>query len=189
MSTNPIKLATLKPLVEQGYDLAVLSTIQRDVVMQVLEQFHMEHIDMSSPQVVLDYADNLLPNGFELQSLYFKRSASMASSPVEDLEQIASTLSLCAHHLEEAAVKGMSKDVTLRNHALMEQTISTRYAQLIQGATTLESYGVISTHLAERLTKLTERPSGPLGAFYDKALVMIEAGPEQRDHQRMRAAA
>jgi hypothetical protein len=100
MSTNPIKLATLKPLVEQGYDLAVLSTIQRDVVMQVLEQFHMEHIDMSSPQVVLDYADNLLPNGFELQSLYFKRSASMASSPVEDLEQIASTLSLFVDHFE-----------------------------------------------------------------------------------------
>jgi len=173
-SSTPLRLAALQELAAQHYDIGVLTMMQNDVLFQSIEEMQLMGAQDPAPNQVLGRADMLLPKGMGLQQMYFRRYASLTSAPVEELESTSSSLTLCAKHLEAIAARSLTKDQPLPAVASAYQVIGQRYAQLIQAARTLEDHGVISVSHAHRLSKLSDRPIGPLAHFYDKAIALLE---------------
>lgn len=173
-SSTPLRLAALQELADQHFDVGVLTMMQNDVMFLAIEEMQIHGLQDPSPIQVLARAEQMLPKAAGLQQMYFRRYASLASAPIEDLEAAASNLTLCAKHLEAIAARNLSKDQPLPAMANAMQVIGQRYAQLIQAARTLEERGVISVSHAQRLDKLSDRPDGPLEPFYDKAIALLD---------------
>ena len=69
---------------------------------------------------------------------------------------------------------------------MMDGFFRTMYAQLMQAAHTMEHSGVIPVHLKGKLSSLTDRPDGPLRAFYDKALAISASQSSDADASQLR---
>ncbi len=189
MSTHPIWMTALRKLADEHYDVAVLDLIQNDALIQAMERRAVLGLGVTSEpdlQALRSEAQALLPAGFALQSLYFQRFASMHARPIADLESACLSLSNCISALEGVAAQQMAQNVTLGTWAKIEQSIAERYAMLMRGAKTLEQHGLMSPHHEDRVASLTQRPMGPLAAFFDKAMTMMAS---QSTPERMRMAA
>ena len=180
-STTPLRIPALIELANEHYDIAILSMIQFDLMVQAMEIQALNGEDIVDERVMRD-AETLLPKGFALQQLYFQRVAALSRAPIEEVESIANTLAVCAKNLERTAARVSLRPMTLGERAQAEDVIAQRYAQIIRATRTIEERGVISVHHSERLDRLTARPSGPLASFFDKAmtLVSIQQPPRAR---------
>jgi len=189
MNTSPIWMPALKKLAEEHYDVAVLERIQSEATNQAVENRMLKGMSIDGVDAmksVLDEANALLPGGLDLQSLYFQRRANLALTDIQDLEATAETLVMCAEQLEKISSKVLARNLDVATFAQVEHSIGERYAQLIRGARTLEDAGVVSVLHFDRLVKLTERPFGPLSAFFDKAMALVD---HQDSMPKMRMAA
>ena len=189
MTTSPLWMKALAKLADQHYDVAVLAQIQSELSAQAIENRMLKgygtesHEDLKGARLE---AEALLPTGLELQSLYFQRRAGISLAPTRELETAAKTLTLCAEQLEKISGQVLAKGLKVADFAKAESAIGDRYAQIIRAARTLESNGVIPVLQREQLAKLSERPAGPLAAFFDKAMTLLEHHDQQ---PKMRMAA
>lgn len=189
MNTTPVRLKPLADMVEKGYDIIVLDSIQRSILMQVIEERRAIGLYEHPGRDVRLQAEALLPKGFALETLYMERRAAMVNADMEDLRATADNLSLCADNLEQIAARAMATQKPTAQQAEIEHLIAKRYAQLIIGAKTLEDQGVIAVHRRDELKKLTEPAEGPLRAFFTKAQILIEDMKQRAAPARMRMAA
>ncbi len=180
-SSTPLRLAALRELADQHYDISVLTLIQRGVVVAAIEEMQLNGIENPQAEAIRARAAQMLPEGYALTQMYFRRFAEMSSTPIEVLESTSSCLTFCAKHLEGIAARNLAQDQALPDFANAMQSIGHRYAQLIQAARTLEDNGVISVSHTQRLAKLVDRPEGPLEPFYDKALALLDHHQAPRD--------
>lgn len=183
-STTPLRIPALIELANEHYDIAILSLIQFDLMVQSMEMRALNGEDIVEDQVMRD-AESMLPKGFALQQLYFQRVASISRAPIEEIESIANTLAVCAKNLERTAARVSLRPMTVGERAKAEDVIAQRYAQIIRATRTIEERGVISIHHSERLERLLARPIGPLSSFFDKAMALVTA--QQPPRARMAA--
>lgn len=183
-STTPLRIPVLIELANEHYDVAILAMIQFDLMVQAMETRALMGEDMVGDAIMRDVED-LLPKGFALQQLYFQRYAALSRAPIEEVESISSTLAVCASNLERTAARVGLRQMTVGDRAKAEDVIAQRYAQLIRASRTIEERGVISLHHSVRLDRLLTRPTGPLEAFFDKAMTLVSA--QQAPRMRMAA--
>jgi hypothetical protein len=190
MSTTPLLIGRLQDLADKDFDLAALTMIQHQAIAQAIEARALKGESTSNRPAIVGEADRLLPQGDNLHRLYMETFIALRNKPLDDLEAVSNSLSLAAHHLERIAAKSMTKNVTLAQHAVIEQSIGERLAQLIDGARTLSQIGVTSVQHSDRLAKLTDCPVGPLGYFFDKAeSILAHKDAQEEQPVRMRMAA
>lgn len=173
-SSTPLRLAALLERADQHYDVSVLAVIQHNMVTAAIEEMQLQGIEAPERHAVLARAEQMLPSGYALTQMYFRRFTEMSSTPIEALESTSRSLTLCAKHLEGIAARNLAKEQALPELAWAMKSIGQRYAQLIRAARTLEDNGVISIGHTQRLAKLADRPEGPLEPFYDKAIALLD---------------
>lgn len=184
MTSTFVKIPQLQILASRGYDLAVLSAIEEAALMQAVEMREAKGLVAHPAGEARALAASLVPSGARLDQLYVETLAGMRSMPLRTLQRVADHLAFAAAGLEQTAARAASRPVTLGQYAKIQGAIGHRYAQIILAAQTMESAGMVPIHLQGRLSNLTERPDGPLEAFYDKAYSIAEAtraeqpGPE-----------
>jgi len=172
---NGLYLKPLKALQNQGFDLAVLLAMERDVLMRAHRSMALSGIVPTKANVI-EAATRDLPRDARLLQSYTETSATLSSRPVRELETIASMLSRCAVNLEAAAVRHVAGDSgNLADRARAHHAIGERLADLLRGAHTLETSGMIAApgH-AQRLESVaTFVQNGPLSKFLDKARALL----------------
>lgn len=184
-----LQINSLQKLSNEDYDQAVLSVIQTQAFAQVIESQLLMGNPAPKGESLVHLAQEALPKGDHLYKLYMHTYMNLAKQPIEDLESAAKDLSSSINSLERVAVSHMSKNMTLSNYARIEQSVGDRYAQIIIAANNLESIGVIPSQMNNRLLKISDRPSGPLEAFYDKAMAIVIDQYEKYTPEKMRMAA
>lgn len=184
---NTSSALRLKPLLEisEGRNLTTLLLIQNDMIRLAIEQLAISGEYEPSAADVMRHAQALLPEGQSLTQMYARRHAEIAQRPVADLEAVSRHLSVCAKSLERIAGRVLANHPPLAVMAEAEHTIATRYAQILQSSHDLEGLGVIGISQRDQIEKLTDRPDGPLSAFFDKAQVLL--AHNQQMPARMRA--
>ena len=189
MSSTILRSEALQKLANKGYDLAVLSAIEQSAFEQAIEMRELKGLQAHPAEEVCHLANALIPTGVRLDQLYVETLAGLRGKPLQTLQRVADQLAGAAQGLERTAARAASRPVTLAQFGKIQGAISSRYAQLIQAARTMESSGIIAVHLRGRLSKLSDPPDGPLLTFYDKALAIASATDLAQSRLRHRAAA
>ena len=186
MSSTILHSPELQRMAAKGYDLAVLSTIEESALMQAVEMRELKGLCAHPADEVRKLAHALVPNGVHLDQLYVQTLANMRGKPLQTLQRVADHLAAAATGLEQTAARATTRPVTLAQFGKIQGAIGARYAQLMQAAHTMEHSGVIPVHLKGKLSSLTDRPDGPLRAFYDKALAISASQSSDADASQLR---
>ncbi|HWS25829.1 MAG TPA: hypothetical protein VN259_04565 [Xanthomonadales bacterium] len=191
MASTIVRISQLQVMASRGYDLSVLSAIEHAAIAQAVDMREARGLRAHPGDEVLALAGTLVPGGAQLDQLYMETLSHLREKPLQTLERIADQLGSAAAALEQTAARSAARPVTLAQFAKIQGAIGQRYAQLIQAAQTLERAGVVPVYLQGRLANLSQRPDGPLGIFYDKAVALIDTdrhSPREPMRQRQRAA-
>lgn len=176
VAPNGLHLKPLQVLQHQGFDLAVLLAMERDALMRAHRCLELGGTTPTR-EALVDAATRDMPRDARLLQAYTEASATLSSRPVRELETIAEMLSKCAITLEAAAVRQVLRGPSenLAETARAHHAIGERLADLLRGAHTLETSGMIAApgH-AQRLQSVTTFvQTGPLSKFLDKARALL----------------
>lgn len=170
----------LQQLADMGFDRAVLLSIENKAMSEAVALREIKGDATHSDEEIRSLAKTLVPTGLTLREAYASMDRSMSSQSMQTLQRVAHQLEQAAGGLERIAARSAARPMKLAEFALVQQSIGTRYASLLQAAQTLERSGLIPVFLRRDLSQLTARPDGPLEPFYDKALTLID---ERTNHQ------
>src|SRR3989344_1479357 len=158
--TTALQIPALAKLHQAGFNPLVLRAIEDNAMMQAVEMRLMGGFAAHSTEDVVRTASDLQPFSEHLGRV------------AEDLEFAGARLL--------AANKG---GITVERFAQAQQTLSERYADIIDAAQQIEKAGGPAPF--HQLSLLTERPEGPLEAFYDKAQALLQSRQSARAEHRL----
>jgi hypothetical protein len=186
VSSTPLNLAPLREMAANGFNVAVLALLEHRAMQRAITERELAGYTAHPGDEVRRHATEVLPKDSDTQ-------ASLRRQPVQDLEDVGRSLSLCALHLERAAARTLAttKDLPLAAKVEPHRVMAQRYAELLEATRTLEASGVVTvTGLQDRLASLSARPGGPLEEFYDAATELCaQRQGNAADRPRMRMAA
>lgn len=170
---------TLKPIQElaaKGFNSAALLEMERMAYQQAAMALW-----SAPPDVIKREAENVLPSGINLHSLYTQTLAGIMMAPLSKLEEIADEIQGKAELIEAAYVKVLAKNpASLAEKARLEGAVAEDYASLLDAAQHLEAQNIISVARSSRLQSITEPSDGPLQALYQKAQSILESRAAQQ---------
>jgi hypothetical protein len=193
VSSTPLNLAPLREMAANGFNVAVLALLEHRAMQRAITERELAGYTAHPGDEVRRHATEVLPKDALLFQAYSDTQASLRRQPVQDLEDVGRSLSLCALHLERAAARTLAttKDLPLAAKVEPHRVMAQRYAELLEATRTLEASGVVTvTGLQDRLASLSARPGGPLEEFYDAATELCaQRQGNAADRPRMRMAA
>ena len=174
--TTALQIPALAKLHQSGFNPLVLRAIEDNAMMQAIDLRLMKGIATHPSDEVNRFAATLLPQGAALHQLYHETKASIRDYPAQELFLFSEHLERVAGDLEFAGARilAANKDdaLTVGQFAQAQQSLSERYADIIDAAESIEKAGGMPpTH---QFSLLTERPDGPLEPFYDKARALLQ---------------
>lgn len=190
MTSTLLNLPSLRRLSSEGFNAGVLLLIEQNALSQAIAMRSLKGYEVHPSTEVWALAETLVPQGEQLYQMYNEAMTAVNSRPVEELEGASHALALYAESLERTAVRALAhRPPTLPQIAAVEQAVGQCYAMVLESAQKLQESGIISVRQTGRLASLTERPTGPLSAFYDKACAILSHRQHQASALRPRAAA
>jgi hypothetical protein len=188
-NSGPIYLPKLQALANANENLAVLVLMQDQAMRGAIALREAKGIAAHPKADVVALADHGLPRGEALMQMYLETRADMHREPIARLIRAGRSLSLCAGDLERVAgrLEARRKDMDMPSFARAQQVMGERLATLIEGARTLEESGAVPVHHTDQLNALTQRPTGPLEPYLDKAMAVLQS--RERGAVRERVAA
>jgi len=184
--TTALQIPALAKLHQAGFNPLVLRAIEDNAMMQAVEMRLMGGFAAHSTEDVVRTASDLLPQGAQLQALYAQTKADIRDYPTQELQLFSEHLGRVAEDLEFAGARLLAANkggITVERFAQAQQTLSERYADIIDAAQQIEKAGGPAPF--HQLSLLTERPEGPLEAFYDKAQALLQSRQSARAEHRL----
>ncbi len=172
--TSALQIPALAKLQKAGFNPLVLRAMEDNAMMQAIEMRLMKGISAHPSNEVTQFAESLLPQGEQLHSLYAQTKADIRDFPAQDLQMYSEHLQRVAGDLEFAGARLLAANAdgaTVSSFAQAQHSLSERYADIIDAAQQIEKAGGPAP--IHQLSLLTERPDGPLEAFYDKAQALL----------------
>lgn len=175
---SPLLIPVLKHMSRaEGLDNRALLAMQAGAVRHALRV-----VSPSHPEV-MKIANESLPTGASIYTLYHETLESMSDNRVDELERIGKHLQwMINDHLPRQYVKAKASESTMSEFAARQGAIAKVLASVMTEADKLANDGVIAVNKSTTLTALTERPEGPLSEIYDKAVAIRnqQSGPSMR---------
>ena len=163
---TPLVLPLLKSMSQiEGMDNRALLSMQAGAVRTALRVTH------PSDAQLLNVAADTLPKDARIYTMYQNTLQSFRDNEVKELERVGKHLQwIIEDHLPGEYVRAIAAEEPMRKFALRQGAIAETLAAVLSEAQKLADDGVMAVNRSTTLTALTERPQGPLGDLFDKAI-------------------